>query len=233
MLTDRYCDGSQTPYTVRLRLAPATSPQHAPPLRPRKLRPQGRPRHGAGRCRLRRVGCSRAAPAAGGHALLEAAAERLVRRADRPDLRGALLQDALKHLPSDVQTYSSAHDDILRALQSAIAKQKNEHKNVSNNTLVPPQGGGGQRLGRRRLRRRVRRQRRRHDDDLDVDDADVDHRAARHEAANGGLAGTVGSATRPRPAAAARSSAASRCCWSRPAPAGLIAKRVQRAARRP
>ena len=30
--------------------------------------------------------------------------------------------DALKHLPADVQTYSSAHDDILRALQSAIAK---------------------------------------------------------------------------------------------------------------
>ena len=30
--------------------------------------------------------------------------------------------DALKHLPPDVQTYSSAHDDIERALQSAIAK---------------------------------------------------------------------------------------------------------------
>ena len=33
-------------------------------------------------------------------------------------------QDALHHLPADVQTYSSAHDDILRALQSAIAKEK-------------------------------------------------------------------------------------------------------------
>jgi hypothetical protein len=52
-------------------------------------------------------------------------------------------KDALKHLPSDVQTYSSAHDDILRALQSAITKQKHEHKNVSNNTLVPPQQGSG------------------------------------------------------------------------------------------
>src|SRR5580765_512072 len=52
-------------------------------------------------------------------------------------------KDALKHLPSDVQTYSSAHDDILRALQSAITKQKNEHKNVSNNTLVPPENGSG------------------------------------------------------------------------------------------
>ena len=31
-------------------------------------------------------------------------------------------REALKHLPSDVQTYSSAHDDILRALQSAIAE---------------------------------------------------------------------------------------------------------------
>jgi hypothetical protein len=53
--------------------------------------------------------------------------------------------DALKHLPPDVQTYSSAHDDILRALQSAITKQKSEHKNVSNNTLVPPEqnGSGG------------------------------------------------------------------------------------------
>jgi uncharacterized membrane protein YgcG len=52
-------------------------------------------------------------------------------------------KDALKHLPSDVQTYSSAHDDILRALQSAITKQKKAHKNVSNNTLVPPQSGSG------------------------------------------------------------------------------------------
>ena len=52
-------------------------------------------------------------------------------------------RDALKHLPSDVQTYSSAHDDILRALQSAITKQKSQHKNVSETTLVPPQSGGG------------------------------------------------------------------------------------------
>jgi hypothetical protein len=51
-------------------------------------------------------------------------------------------REALKHLPSDVSTYSSAHDDILRALQSAIAKQKKEHKTVGNNTPVPPQSGG-------------------------------------------------------------------------------------------
>lgn len=52
-------------------------------------------------------------------------------------------REALKHLPSDVQTYSSAHDDILRALQSAIAKQRKEHKTVGNNSPVPPQGGSG------------------------------------------------------------------------------------------
>jgi hypothetical protein len=51
-------------------------------------------------------------------------------------------REALKHLPSDVQTYSSAHDDILRALQSAIAKQKKTNKNVNEDTLLPPQTGG-------------------------------------------------------------------------------------------
>jgi hypothetical protein len=51
-------------------------------------------------------------------------------------------REALKHLPSDVQTYSSAHDDILRALQSAIAKQRKEHKTVGSNSPVPPQSGG-------------------------------------------------------------------------------------------
>ena len=51
-------------------------------------------------------------------------------------------KDALKHLPADVQTYSSAHDDILRALQTAIAKQQKSHKPVSDNTPVPPSGGG-------------------------------------------------------------------------------------------
>jgi hypothetical protein len=51
-------------------------------------------------------------------------------------------REALKHLPSDVQTYSSAHDDILRALQSAIAKEKEQHKEVSSNTPVPPGSAG-------------------------------------------------------------------------------------------
>ena len=52
-------------------------------------------------------------------------------------------RDALKHLPADVQTYSSAHDDILRALQTAIAKQQKSNKPVGENTPVPPSGSGG------------------------------------------------------------------------------------------
>ena len=46
-------------------------------------------------------------------------------------------KDALRHLPADVQTYSSAHDDILRALQSAIAKEKKAGETVTPNSVVP------------------------------------------------------------------------------------------------
>ncbi len=49
--------------------------------------------------------------------------------------------DALKHLPADVSTYSSAHDDILRALQSAIAKQQKAGHKVGPNTLIAAPGG--------------------------------------------------------------------------------------------
>jgi hypothetical protein len=49
--------------------------------------------------------------------------------------------DALKHLPADVSTYSSAHDDILRALQGAIAKQKKLGKKIGPNTLITAPGG--------------------------------------------------------------------------------------------
>ena len=49
-------------------------------------------------------------------------------------------QDALKHLPADVQTYSSAHDDILRALQNAKARLRRSGKTVTPNTPVPPSG---------------------------------------------------------------------------------------------
>jgi hypothetical protein len=48
--------------------------------------------------------------------------------------------DALKHLPADVQTYSSAHDDILRALQSAKAELKRSGTKITPNTPVPPAG---------------------------------------------------------------------------------------------
>jgi hypothetical protein len=51
--------------------------------------------------------------------------------------------DALKHLPADVQTYSSAHDDIQRALQSALAKQRKAGHKVTQNSIVPPASGRG------------------------------------------------------------------------------------------
>ncbi len=48
-------------------------------------------------------------------------------------------KEALKHLPTDVSTYSSARDDILRALQSAKAKlSKVGHKAGPNTLIVPP-----------------------------------------------------------------------------------------------
>jgi hypothetical protein len=50
--------------------------------------------------------------------------------------------DALKHLPTDVQEYSSAHDDILRALQSAKAQLRKEDKPITANTPVPANNGG-------------------------------------------------------------------------------------------
>ena len=46
--------------------------------------------------------------------------------------------DALKHLPADVQTYSSAHDDILRALQNAKAELRKSGTKITPNTPVPP-----------------------------------------------------------------------------------------------
>jgi hypothetical protein len=56
--------------------------------------------------------------------------------------------DALKHLPADVSTYSSAREDIQRALQSAIAKQRKAGHAVGPDTLIaapggPKKGGGG------------------------------------------------------------------------------------------
>lgn len=51
--------------------------------------------------------------------------------------------DALKHLPSDVRTYSSAADDIERALQSARAAARKEHKKIGPGTLLRPAGSSG------------------------------------------------------------------------------------------
>ena len=48
--------------------------------------------------------------------------------------------EALTHLPADVQTYSSAHDDILRALQSAKAELRKSGTKITPNTPVPPAG---------------------------------------------------------------------------------------------
>ena len=52
--------------------------------------------------------------------------------------------EALKHLPADVSTYSSAHDDILRALQSAVAKQRAAGITLGPNDVIkPPTTGAG------------------------------------------------------------------------------------------
>ena len=42
---------------------------------------------------------------------------------------------AVNHLPTDVQVYSSARDDILRALQQAVQKQKTSHHHIT--TIQP------------------------------------------------------------------------------------------------
>jgi len=47
-------------------------------------------------------------------------------------------QDALHHLPPDVQTYSSARDDIMRALQSAKTQLERSGTRIGPNTKIPP-----------------------------------------------------------------------------------------------
>jgi hypothetical protein len=52
--------------------------------------------------------------------------------------------DAINHLPSDVRTYSSAREDILRALQSAKARESKAGHKVGPATLItPPSSGNG------------------------------------------------------------------------------------------
>src|SRR3954451_7906040 len=52
-------------------------------------------------------------------------------------------QEALKHLPPDVETYSSARDDIQRALQSATARSRKAGQKIGPNTLIVPPGSSG------------------------------------------------------------------------------------------
>ena len=49
-------------------------------------------------------------------------------------------RDALNHLPSDVDTYSSARDDIQQALQRRIALSRNGNTSTTSTTTTP--GGG-------------------------------------------------------------------------------------------
>lgn len=51
-------------------------------------------------------------------------------------------EDTLKHLPEDISVYSSARDDILRALQSARAQLRAKHETFNTNTPVPVETTG-------------------------------------------------------------------------------------------
>ena len=55
--------------------------------------------------------------------------------------------EALHHLPPDVQTYSSARDDIMRALQSAKTQLRKAGTPIGPNTKIPPSGGKGTKGG--------------------------------------------------------------------------------------
>jgi hypothetical protein len=52
-------------------------------------------------------------------------------------------QDTLKHLPADISVYSSAREDIQRALQSARAKLLKGQKPAGPNALVPAETTSG------------------------------------------------------------------------------------------
>jgi hypothetical protein len=52
-------------------------------------------------------------------------------------------RDALKHLPADVDTYSSARDDIQQALQRQIALSRSGHTSTTGTTTTTPGAGGG------------------------------------------------------------------------------------------
>ena len=61
--------------------------------------------------------------------------------------------EAIAHLPRDVQTYSSAREDILRALQSAKARARKAGHPVGPNSLIPWRRERAGRAGRGRPRR--------------------------------------------------------------------------------
>ena len=52
-------------------------------------------------------------------------------------------REALKHLPTDVEVYSSARSDIQRALAAAVATAKQQHKPVKDISIAPTGGSGG------------------------------------------------------------------------------------------
>jgi hypothetical protein len=52
-------------------------------------------------------------------------------------------REALKHLPTDVEVYSSARSDIQRALAAAVATAKQQHKRVKDISIAPAGGSGG------------------------------------------------------------------------------------------
>jgi hypothetical protein len=52
-------------------------------------------------------------------------------------------RDALKHLPTDVEVYSSARSDIQRALATAVATAKAQHKRVKDISITPTGNNGG------------------------------------------------------------------------------------------
>jgi hypothetical protein len=52
-------------------------------------------------------------------------------------------RDALKHLPADVDTYSSARDDIQQALQKRITESRTGHTSTTGTTTTTPGGAGG------------------------------------------------------------------------------------------
>ena len=51
-------------------------------------------------------------------------------------------REALSHLPSDVDTYSSARDDIQQALQKRITESRNGHTTTTTTTGGGSTGGG-------------------------------------------------------------------------------------------